>query len=511
MSSFSSLNEGLECLIDKYKNNPYALNRIQTHISQLLPATLENECVNYEKRIQRNNQLTSDQDSFIEVFLTKYTYFFLSSNNSYYHYDGESYSLVSEEQLNHTVLTNISQNELIAPWKYKTKMNIIKKIKDRPLFRSIPESETIQNVLKIFMPFFECKEDLKYFLIILGDALLKKYADEDSLYFLLVSNDSKPRKMLNEIDSIIYNKTSICNLTKEAGIVTKYHTSYDYKMCRILKIKKTFDNEDFQNFDCINFLCVCAYYSDRYVNSEAFLFLKDDILKEKVLFLQSKSVHDIFNDFFNKSFEESNTFTSWKDIHYLWKSYASINCLPNNIIYLNHLKTLFKNNYIFNEAKDGFDNITSKLLPKICCFIEFWENHIVADESSELEIDEIVSIYKMKTNYSISDEMMVSIINHYFPGNEILENKYILNVSTDLWSKSEDIINVLKTVKDSSATLISIDSLYSIYTKQKFKLHTSKRFFKKFIETHMSEFIEVEKCLNLNLLHSKLTFLESVP
>ena len=46
----------------------------------------------------------------------------------------------------------------------------MKQIKDKKLFQSIPETETIQNVLNFLYPFiFDDKETAKYFLTILGD------------------------------------------------------------------------------------------------------------------------------------------------------------------------------------------------------------------------------------------------------------------------------------------------------------------------------------------------------
>ena len=51
----------------------------------------------------------------------------------------------------------------------------MKRIKDNNLLKSVPESTTIQGVLDALYPcLFESKTEAKYFLCILGDALLKK-------------------------------------------------------------------------------------------------------------------------------------------------------------------------------------------------------------------------------------------------------------------------------------------------------------------------------------------------
>ena len=63
----------------------------------------------------------------------------------------------------------------MVQWKHKTKTHIIKLIKERTLFTSIPETYTIQTVLGFLQTtLFETKDAAKYFLTVLGDNILKK-------------------------------------------------------------------------------------------------------------------------------------------------------------------------------------------------------------------------------------------------------------------------------------------------------------------------------------------------
>ena len=79
-------------LLNKYENNEYMLNRVYTHIVNYLPNTLENENKNYEIRIKRNKFLSSKQQIFIQVFLSKNKYFYLSNNNGFfYEYNNKNY------------------------------------------------------------------------------------------------------------------------------------------------------------------------------------------------------------------------------------------------------------------------------------------------------------------------------------------------------------------------------------------------------------------------------------
>ena len=60
-------------------------------------------------------------------------------------------------------------------WKHKTKLNIIKQIRERSLFTCIPETDTIQDILyNLYPAIFTSKNCAKYFLTIIGDNILKK-------------------------------------------------------------------------------------------------------------------------------------------------------------------------------------------------------------------------------------------------------------------------------------------------------------------------------------------------
>jgi hypothetical protein len=165
----------IKTLLDKYKDNEYMIQRLHNHIVNYLPNTLENEDKNHEKRLNRTNYLTNEQQIFIQVFLSKNKYFYLPNNNFFYEYDGQKYLIVKEDDVIHKLLSSISNDRVLLQWKHKTKLNIIKQIKDRGLFSSIPETDTIQNVLNVLYPaIFTSKNSAKYFLTIIGDNILKK-------------------------------------------------------------------------------------------------------------------------------------------------------------------------------------------------------------------------------------------------------------------------------------------------------------------------------------------------
>ena len=199
---YDTINE----LFNKYDDNDYIIQRLQTHIVNYLPTTLETELINHDKRIIRTTYLTNEQNIFIQIFLSNNNYYYLHNNNFFYEYDGQKYLIIKEDDIIHKLLSTISKDKILMQWKYKTKQNILKQIKDRNLFTSIPETDTIQNVLNSLYPsFFVSKNEAKYFLTILGDNILKK---NSQLIFLV---NPTLKTFLYEIDiKSIFSLSSSC-------------------------------------------------------------------------------------------------------------------------------------------------------------------------------------------------------------------------------------------------------------------------------------------------------------
>ena len=221
----------------------------------------------------------------------------------------------------------------------------------------------------------------------------------------------------------------------------------------------------------------------------------------------------------------------WKHLHFIWKQFLSASYLPN-IIYSNTLKNLLKEKYIYDGTNDSFISITSKYIPVHSDFIKFWENTITITntESSntdlifnnELEIDELSSLFKVwckqmnsqiMTNGNISEDNILKILIHFFPNIEIIEEKYVLNVSSNMWNKISDIDKafgyIIEQIKldsklDSKLILISFDDAYNYYYKfcniNSLKFIVSKRYFEKYLYYKLSDHIVYEKFIEVSCL-----------
>ena len=514
----SKYTENIQILFKKYENDTYMLNRLNYHIMNILPGTLANESKNHEKRIQRNHFLINEQQIFIQVFLSKHQYYYLTNNNTFYQYHENKYYIINEDNIQYQLLSTISRDRTLMQWKYKTKLNIIKQIKERNLFKSIPETDTIQRVLNLLYPsIFSTKDEAKYFLTIIGDNILKKH--NENMYFI----KPKTKKYLFELENICYMTTGVSNIIH--NFVTKYHENYKYESCRILKLNDTTSMDIWKNIlkkNGLDFMCVAAHYSNRYENSDNFIsnnVIED--LKNYTFYLKNSNQSMIFNNFCNHSIESSDDTKysiNWKNMHYIWKLYISKFSLPS-MIYSNTLKNLLKEKFNYDESIDTFLNVTSKYLPCIRDFIQFWDNNISIsiihdDFENEFEIDELCTLFKkwnqQKTG-NIGEHNVLKILNHYFPNVTILENKYILNISCSLWNKTEDIKLALDSLKEHynnkkyiGVSLISMDDMYDFYLHYcntnkiigENKYIVSKRYFEKYLYSALNNYVEFDKFIS---------------
>jgi hypothetical protein len=532
--------EDLKTVLDnlclQYKDNAYALNRITYYINNL-SVYLINDLNNYEKRMMRTNELTIEYDIFCNVFLSKHKYYYLPNNNCYYEYNNKTYKIIKEDDIHYNLLSTITEEGKLVQWKHKTKLHIIKLIKDRHLFKSIPETYTIQTILGFLQStLFPSKNACKYFLTILGDNLLKK--NTNCLYFVN-SNIKKFLQLIDELSYITFG-SSITN-----NFLSKHHGSHVLNNYRLIKTKEmqiSYDVvKDMLNKLGMDLLCVASHYSDRFQNAECFLRdIKDKNFTKYVLYLSKNNIDYIINNFVDQCFidckENENSFSiSWKNMHYIWKLHLSSIQIPN-MIYSNNLKEILKSKLTYNEENDLFLNLTSKYLPQISSFLQFWDTYIKIENNSEVsfneyEIGELITLFKSVNNTSINENDMLKFIKHFSESCiSILDDKYINNISCSLWNKGKDIelsLNIYKEIfknthdldldldldLDSSNVnvLISFDQLYehyrsccqqNIYQNMPHCLIVSKQYFEKYTSNYLKDYLEFDNFISYNWVYS---------
>lgn len=520
------VNQLISDLNEKYKDNEYMLQRIQHHIISL-PNLLDNEKKRHDERVARFNELLMAQDNFHQIFLSKHQYYYMPHNNTYYKYDGKTYNVCKDDDIHYMLLSTITDEGKLLQWKHKTKQIIIKKIKERSLFQSTPETFTIQNVLSLLQPMFNQKKDIKYFLTVIGDCILKKEND-NLLYFV----SPTLKKFVTLIDSIAYFVTGNCILN---SFITKYHDSHKLNSYRLLRAN---DNQGqlLPNINDIgiDLLCVAAHYSERYGCSDAYLrdtFEEDDDLVTHAWFFRNRSIEHIIDHFLQQCITPTTTDTciSWKSMHYIWKLYLTMLNVPN-MLYAFQLQEILVSKLQTHGASDGgaivFTNVTSKYLPDVSLFLNFWTNHITvvsgtADEY-EYEVDELLSLFKSvdRKHGQFTEQDIVKMVCHYFsPAVEVIDNKYVTNIKCNLWSKHVDAFEFLlqyqqgmkssDVISDDAVIddVVSFDELYQCYiaffhakskAEKQQHLIMSKQFFEKILTTVLEPYLVYDRFVSLD-------------
>lgn len=488
----------LDNLLEKYANNAYITNKLLQHIIVQLPLILETANINHIKREERKQLLTYNQQDFTNKFLNIHNYFYLSNTEIFFNYDKQHFSVLKEDDIIHTILRSINHEPPLIAWKHKIKVNIIKKIKERNLFNCIPDSQTIQYVINNLYPsFFKEKNQVKYFLTIIGDIILKK---NDSLIYLI---DQNAKNLIKYLSTQCYNYCGNGNLIN--NFKCKYHEQYSYQNCRLLQINE--NNYELLgtefNKNILDLFCVAVHYSNRYNSADEFLNSVNSEFQNYNLYLKNNSQENIVNNFIqrslNKCSNSTNTLISFKDMIYLWKLFLDEENLPN-IMYINTLKCILKDKLEYDEEKDNFLNLTSTLLPTVSNFINFWDETIIESEDENiLEISELLILFKhwSKASIQIKENTLLDLIKYYYNDTIIENDKFICNIKCSLFNKNDEINKLLQELKifcqkKQIKYSLAIDYAYDFYSKncKKNLIIINKQYFEEYIKKYLQDYLD---------------------
>lgn len=513
----------IENIFLKYNNNQYIKSKIKNYILNSLQNNINTLICNNEKKTLEKERRQNNINDFISKFLTNHKYFYNTSSDIFFYYDDKNYNTIKEDtiianinnyinklyKLNNnsnkdnikiTNLDNSNINEIYG-MREKIKTIIFKKIKETSINTYIPESATIQNIFSLLIPcFFSEKMMAKYFLVCIGDIILKK---NSSTYLI----NSECKNLIKLLSSYSYN---FFGTSYFSDFKYKYHDQQ--KNCKIIKINsfksQNFGGEFHKNI--LNLLCVAIHYSVRFTNSEN--FLNDEAESSLINYVNILNNNLIVNNFIENNLEYNtnlDNIISSKNMHYLWKDYLNYFEIPK-IAFSNNFKLLLREKINYNENNDLYYNIISKNLPIISSFITFWDNYFkiikdyyipnTEDFKTYYESSEILNLYKkyLINKCNLKDEKIIIILKHYYE-NVIIIDKKIYNVTCKLWDKEKDITEFLNFFKNklkisNEEYPQSLFFVYSEYVNYARKLQCiiNKDYFMNFIKYKYKEYIDDE-------------------
>jgi hypothetical protein len=519
----------IDQIYEKYKTDEYMISKINHYISVQLPNILDNICSTRQKNILRIEEISLEQEQFIRLFLNRNHYFYVSATEKFLMYYGKQYMETTEDNILYHILTAISQehNPKLISWKHKTKVSILKIIKETRITKIIPESDTIQNVLNILYPsLFSSKTEVKYFLTVLGDNLLKK--NTNHIHFLSTNICKTFLKELNQCSLFYFGNQCIQTFKTKCH---EKHYEGDMRDCRMIITQQNLKYQAFELAQSylLNILGVAFHYSVRYNNSDIYLS-RDLELEKKVMKLSNTNIEGFINVFIEEyiyipSEKDDKCYQiTWQNMLYLWKLFLKTHQYPSNLYQSNlkHILTTSRFEKYYKSEGDFFIGIGSSQWSNIQLFLKFWNETMMVDEfEMDLEIEEISGLFrywgeslKWKNGY-LNEPEILDAISYFFPEIEIEKQKYIHHFRCSLWEKTMDIQVALQEFsvglrkeKCQSPPIVSIYDTYLYYCKfysnpnKKTQFLVSKSYFEKYMMDNYNHYIMGDGILSIDWIDS---------
>ena len=479
----SELHAKIDELIETYKDESYVMSRLETFIMTHLPNSLASANELQKERSERRERLMSRGDVFTDSFLASNNVSYCPKIDIFLSYDKVHFNPISEDDIQHLILTNITKNHELVPWKHKLKISIIKSFKERSPLECIPESATIQFVLNQLYPsIFHTKNAAKHFLTAVGDCIK---GDRTNTYIVT----SALKDIMREIELAHYNCFGSSNIL--ANFKLKYH-GHNYANTRFFQSKLDTSKLSMPyelSKHMIDLLCVASHYSERYTSADNFVNTANDENLTKIsMFSKDLTVEKLTSDF--KAFalyECKGSTISNKNMLFILKKYMDDNNIPN-IVFHEPFSDNLRKMIQFSPETDSYVDFTSNYLPTVSAFTQFWENHITEEYGApEHEVSEIIHLFLLSwsaTRKHVSEEFIIDLVKHHSPETTIEGDKYIFNVACDLWDKRGEVTDFVIYIGslDESLKTNNVDSLYASYASWKQGLRMSKSCFEKLIK-----------------------------
>ena len=97
-------------IFEKYESNSYMYQKINTYFCNQIANMFENMNESHNQRVIRYNELTNEQDTFIQRFLNNNQYFYSASTDNFFYYDGIHYQLYNEDDILYNVLNLLNRD-----------------------------------------------------------------------------------------------------------------------------------------------------------------------------------------------------------------------------------------------------------------------------------------------------------------------------------------------------------------------------------------------------------------
>ena len=388
----------------------------------------------------------------------------------------------------------LSMDKILSNRKHKIRASIIKRLRDRGTIMAVPSSNTIQNVLRPLYPsIFETRNETKYFLTIIGGALMKKHSD--NVYFV-------HHRAKQFIDYLISGLTFLkpSSGTMLSNLFKYRFQNHSFINSRSLRIQGSGDSLYYPNINVIDLFFVAQYYTMRYGSSESMLSVSSSLSNNVKILGNIGSEQGLIDWFIDEAFIPSeNDSLNVKTVQFMWKRFCSKKKIPNAIQNSCIVKLALNNEKVasaFDNNKHCFINYKGnhQFNPSIDIFNRFWEETINFTDCNEpnyefkqLEIDELITLFtswerkhmsKQHHKHSIpnlDEDVIISYIKHFYPNVEIEDEKYLNGITCNLWKKEREVSDFIENYlhENSDDGTSTVEAMYRDYRDQMLRTNLS--------------------------------------
>ena len=488
-----TLVENLHQLYDKYSDNAYATEKLTQHLKQTEEYVIQ-QIQEKQERDERRRLLEQYRETFVKDFLMSNNYLYIPDSSLFVEYDGEDYSLVQEDIIWSQILTQINMEKNLLPWKQKVRMELLMQIRKSHVTNTIPESTTIQKVLRIMSTSIVPNKDYaKYFLTVLGDAILRKPTSNIHL------TDGKISKF---VDFLQYQLNKFVKNNVSSLFKTKYH-NHDYKDLRLLPLHQNIDMpflwEHLIKQNVLNIVAVACHYSNRYEYADKFIEqLTSTEVKDYVFMLKNSTKQAIVERFNDTMLQHSETlYMNQKEMLFAWKQYL-VSQNVQNIMFYKEFFDIIGEKY---KHSDGiYLNVTCESMNYVKNFNRFMSETMVLDVCKDevgdksvfrYEVSELTQLFTCWFNNSsiitpqqthIDEELFIQLLQHFYDSVMIEDNRFVLGCLNSLWNKKDTTLQFLHQYCSQHDCIHGVElyEKYCSYTKEQNTTHglcVSKEYF----------------------------------
>ena len=454
--------EPIEQLALKYHDKPAMMVKLKSLLTDHVPAALQEYEIRSQERAERDCLVTNACTEFETQFLSRRPYFRCEGSGVFVLYDGVHVVGQDEDDIQHEIFRAITGCPLVRQRKHKTKVRIMSRIKRRSTIALVPEGPTISYVIACLHPaYFITVSGVKHFLTAVGDSLLGKR--ELTYIYPPVLKD-----IIGALDDAAADTLGI-----SAAFQTfkqKYH-AHDYPTTRFFHCEWARSpltlSKNLRRY-ILDVLCVSLHFSRTHGSADGYVEQSPcDGLADTALFTSDLTRETLVKGFVLTAITScANEGMTDREMWFVLKEYLEQYHVPA-IIFQDEFRSLLREHIPFDQKEGNYKGYTSKHLPLVRQFTNFWESTMIASAGklAHIDVDDLITLFRQRhprIPRTRGAEYFVSLVKCLYPTVSITQQR-IIGFRNTAWQKDNICQTSLYTCADYPKQPDSLAQCYDIY------------------------------------------------